>query len=64
MIGHVWLAATLVRLGRRGEAKALATEVLRRFPRLNLTRWPTSLYRRGEDSDHITDALHLAGFAC
>jgi hypothetical protein len=60
----VWLAATLVRLEQRPEARAVAEEVLTRLPHLTLSRWPMfSLYRKRQDADHMTDALREAGFS-
>jgi adenylate cyclase len=64
LLGHVWLAATLVRLGQRAEAQEIIAEVMLRAPKLNLARWrlPT-LYRNPQDSEHMIEALLEAGFS-
>lgn len=62
VLGHVWLAATRVRLGQRDEARALMTELLTRIPHLSLDRWRIfSLYRDPADTAHMVDALNEAG---
>jgi adenylate cyclase len=62
LLGHVWLAATLVRLGERTEAREIIAEVLKRAPKM-AARWraPT-LYRNPQDSAHLIEALREAGF--
>jgi predicted Zn-dependent protease len=63
LVGHVWLAATLVRLGQRTEAKEIIVEVLKRAPKMS-TRWHApSLYRNPQDSEHMIEALREAGFS-
>jgi adenylate cyclase len=62
LLGHVWLAATLVRLGQHAEARSIIAEVLRRAPNMTLDRWQApSLYRDPQDARHMTEALHAAG---
>ncbi len=64
LLGHLWLAATLVRIGQPAEARDLIAEVLRRAPRMTQARWRApSLYRNPEDAAHMADALREAGFA-
>ena len=64
VLGQVWLAATLVRLGRRTEARAIAAEVLNRLPQFSLNRWTIfSLYRDPQDADHMIEALREAGYS-
>jgi tetratricopeptide (TPR) repeat protein len=62
-LGHLWLAATLVRLGQGEEAKAVAAEVLRRSPRVS--DWLQFLlpYRNPDDAEHMIDALREAGIS-
>ena len=62
LLGHVWLAATLIRLGESTEAKQIMAGVLRRAPLMTLARWraPT-LYRNSQDSIHMIEALREAG---
>jgi adenylate cyclase len=61
-LGHVWLAATFVRLDDRGEARGLISELRSRLPHLDLTRWRIfELYRDRADRTHMLDALHEAG---
>jgi len=65
LLGHVWLAATLVRLGQRTEARAIIAEVLKRAPQMKMTlrRWRAPLlYRDPQDADHMIEALREAGF--
>ena len=63
VLGQVWLAATLVQLGCREEAKAIATDVLNRLPRLTLQAWPMfSLYRNPRVASTVVKSLHAAGF--
>ncbi len=63
VLGHVWLAATLVRLGQVTEAKALVADVMRRAPLMTLDRWPAPrLYLNQRDSDEMVAALRTAGF--
>jgi tetratricopeptide (TPR) repeat protein len=62
LLGHVWLAATLVRLGQRAEARAIIAEVRKRAPQMSLKRWPAPwLYRNPDDADHMIEALREAG---
>jgi adenylate cyclase len=62
VLGQVWLAATLVRLGQREEAKTIIAEVLKRVPLMTLDRWPAPrLYLHQRDSDHMVEALKEAG---
>jgi adenylate cyclase len=63
LVGHVWLAATLARLGQRTEARALIAEVLKRAPQMKVRWRAPSLYRSLDDAAHMTDALRDAGFA-
>jgi len=63
ILGQIWLAATLVRLNQPEAARALATEIRTRAPHFTVKRWPAlSLYRDGNDADHMIDALRQAGF--
>ena len=65
LLGHVWLAATLVRLGQGAEAKAVIAEVLSRAPQMAMARkrWRAPwLYRDPQDADHMIEALREAGF--
>jgi adenylate cyclase len=62
VLGHIWLAASLVRLGQPGEAKKLIAEVLTRLPHLTIGRWGIfSLYRNPADSEHMISSLNQAG---
>jgi hypothetical protein len=62
VLGHVWLAATRVRLGERAEARELIAELRSRLPYLTLDRWRIfSLYRNPADSTHMLEALNEAG---
>ena len=62
LLGQLWLAATLVRLGQTGEAAEIATVVLRRLPHLSLNAWPAlSVYRNAQDAEHVLEALRMAG---
>jgi adenylate cyclase len=63
LLGPVWLAATLVRLEQRVEAKAIAAEVMERsFGNYTIARWPAlSLYRYSEDAVHMIEALRESG---
>ncbi len=63
-MGHLWLAAALIRLGERTEARALVAKVLRWAPQMSLAlkRWPAPwLYRDPQDADHMIEALREAG---
>jgi adenylate cyclase len=63
LLAHVWLAATLIRLGQRAEAREIIAEVLRRAPRM-AKRWRApSLYRNSRDSEDMIEALREAGFS-
>jgi len=63
LLGHVWLAATLIRLGQRAEAREIIAEVLNRAPNM-VTRWTApALYRNPQDSEHMIEALREAGFS-
>jgi adenylate cyclase len=64
VLGHVWLAATLVRLGEPSEARALVAEVLRHAPMMAMSfkRWRAPwLYRDPDDAEHMIAALREAG---
>jgi len=64
LLGHVWLAATLIRLGQRMEARAIIAEVLKRAPQMTMTlgRWRAPwLYRDPQDAEHMIEALQEAG---
>jgi DNA-binding winged helix-turn-helix (wHTH) protein len=62
LLGYVWLAATLVRLGEGEEAKAVPAEALRRWPRA-ATRWlPLLPFRNPQNAEHVHAALREAGF--
>jgi len=64
ILGHLWLAATLIRLREHAEAHELISEVKTRAPQMNQTRWRApSLYRDPRDDAHMADALREAGFA-
>jgi hypothetical protein len=64
LLGQVWLAATLTRLGQRIEAREIVARVLQRAPAMTLARWPApSLYRNPKDSEHLIEALREAGFS-
>jgi TolB-like protein/tetratricopeptide (TPR) repeat protein len=61
-LGRLWLAATLVRLGEGEEARTVAAELLRRWPRIAL--WLALMpYRNPQDAEHITEALREAGIS-
>jgi adenylate cyclase len=63
ILGHVWLAATLVRLKQHDEARAIVADVRQRAPLMTLERWRAPhLYRHQSDSKHMTEALAAAGF--
>jgi tetratricopeptide (TPR) repeat protein len=63
VLGHVWLAAALVRLGKAAEARALTAELRARLPHLTLACWRIfSLYRNPADTAHMIEALHGAGW--
>jgi tetratricopeptide (TPR) repeat protein len=65
LLGHVWLAATLVRLGQGAEARAVIAEVLGRAPQMAMARkrWRAPwLYCDPQDADHMIEALREAGF--
>jgi hypothetical protein len=62
VLGHIWLAATLVQLGQLTEARSIIAEVLRQTPLLTLERWPAPrLYLNREDSERMIEALRAAG---
>ena len=62
VLGHVWLAATFVRLGRVAEAQALIADVLTRLPHLTLKQWKIfSLYRDPAVSADMIGSLNRAG---
>jgi adenylate cyclase len=64
LLGHVWLAATLIRLGERAEARAIIADVMQRAPLMTLKRWPApSLYRDPHDGEHMIEALREAGLS-
>jgi TolB-like protein len=64
LLGHLWLAATLVRLGQRAEARAVAAEVIRLSPVFTLKNWPAfALYRDWKDHEKMTEALRAAGLS-
>jgi adenylate cyclase len=63
LLGHVWLAATLIRLGQRAKAREILADALKRAPNM-VARWSAlTLYRNPRDSEHMIDALHEAGFS-
>ena len=63
LLGQLWLAATLVRLGQIEEAKAIAAGTLNDVPHLRLKKWPAlSVYRDPGDAEHVAEALRMAGF--
>jgi len=63
VLGQLWLAATLVRLGQIEEAKAIASGTLAQVPHLRLKKWPAlSVYRNPGDAEHVSAALRVAGF--
>jgi adenylate cyclase len=60
---HTWLAATFAQLGRREEAAAEVSEVLRIEPNytiLGTQRW-VSCFKLAEHRDHFSDGLRKAG---
>jgi adenylate cyclase len=59
-MGRAWLAASLVRLGEGEEAKAVAADILRRWPRAPMHWLPP--YRNPQDAEHANEALREAGF--
>ncbi|CAN7436373.1 winged helix-turn-helix domain-containing tetratricopeptide repeat protein [Bosea sp. LjRoot237] len=62
LLAHVWIAATLVRLGQYAEAKAIAAKILERSPNMSVRHWPAlALYRNPEDAEHMIEALRDAG---
>lgn len=61
--GQAVLAATLMRLGQRTEAKAVIAELLKRLPDLTSARWPmSSVFRNPFDAEHMFGTLRKAGF--
>jgi hypothetical protein len=51
-----------VRLGEGEEARAVAAELLRRWPRIAL--WLALMpYRNPQDAEHMTEALREAGIS-
>jgi adenylate cyclase len=64
LLGHIWLAATLVRLGQCAEAKEIIRKVLQRAPRMTQSNWRApSLYRDPAHSADMADALREAGLS-
>jgi TolB-like protein len=63
LLGHLWLAATLVRLGQGEEVRVVAAEVLKRSPRVS--DWlPLMLpYRNPQDAERMIEALREAGIS-
>jgi adenylate cyclase len=63
MLGHIWLAANLVRLGQLDEAYAEAAEILRIDPKYTIddTQRRLALFKRPEDAEHLLDGLRKAG---
>jgi adenylate cyclase len=61
--GHIWLAATLARLGLREEARAEVEEVRRLRPQYASARSLRQIFsfRDAKDEAHFLDALRLAG---
>jgi adenylate cyclase len=62
-IGHLWLAATCAQLGKLGEARAAANEVLRIEPQWTNLGAGVAIYvfKRPEDAKHLLDGLRKAG---
>jgi TolB-like protein/tetratricopeptide (TPR) repeat protein len=60
--GPVWLAATLVRLGEDEEAKALAADILARWPRAASHWLPAIPFRDRAHAEHTHAALREVGF--
>ena len=60
--GHAFLAAAYAQLGRAGDARAEAAEVLRVNPQYTIgTQKQVSILKRSEDSEHLVDGLRKAG---
>jgi adenylate cyclase len=61
--GHAFLAATYAQLGRGTDAHAEAAEVLRLNPNYTIegTQKRVSIFKRGEDIEHLIDGLQKAG---
>jgi adenylate cyclase len=60
--GQAVLAATLMRLGQRDEARTVTTELSKRLPHLSIGRWPmTSVFRRDRDCERFVEVLREAG---
>jgi adenylate cyclase len=61
--GHLWLAATYAQLGKLGEARGEAAEVLRIEPTWSNVGTGTRIYvfRRPEDVEHLLNGLRKAG---
>jgi adenylate cyclase len=60
--GHAFLAAAYAQLGRAGDARAEAAEVLRVNPQYTIgTQKQVSILKRSEDSEHLIDGLRKAG---
>lgn len=60
---HAWLAATYAQLGRVGEARASAAEVMRLEPGYTIGG-PLSrlrVFKNPEDEQHFADGLRMAG---
>ena len=63
LLGHVWLAVTLARLGELEEARALVADVRRRAPRMTLEHWHGPLlYCDPAHQKNMLGALNEIGF--
>lgn len=62
LVGPVWLAATLVRLGQHDEARTVAADVITRsLGKFTVARWPAlALYRNPDHAHHMIEALRDA----
>jgi adenylate cyclase len=61
--GHAFLAATYAQLGQLEDAYGEAAEVLRLNPKYSIdgTQKRVSIFKRGEDLEHLVDGLRKAG---
>ena len=62
LAGHFWLAATYAQLGRMGDARAAAAEILRVKPTYSIGGSRRAMaFKNAEDDQHYVDGLRKAG---
>ena len=61
LMAHLWLAATYAMMGRKKEARAEASEVVRIDPKFSLERYIKGLPFDQSRKDRVADALRKAG---